>query len=252
MNKSSQARARRVHKLLFYLFFIGALLLGPAVEVALTLSLFNLGVVKSLSIAKEIGYYSGRAFSTLVCLCVFLIARRTKVWNVSRETEIVRRTATEFPGAWIQIERANSFLAKLFAMLAFVGASTYFLIFANNPDGHAADGFLGALGIILSCAGIIWFFANIHRPKLRVDERGIFGYKFYFWPRLVVWGSIERARIERTFSARGEESYSVLLQDARGHKLLFIDSGLLNHENRRRSRQIVDDIRCRLRGHNAD
>ena len=159
------------------------------------------------------------------------------------ETEEVRRTATEFRGRHIEDKRANEPLINTFVGLAYFCAGAFLLAQDSETQSRLVAA-LCPLGIACCFVGVIWYLMTRVISTLRVDERGVLGYQFRVWPRLVRWRGIEKLLIERSYDPlRDAKHLKIRLLNNKGRALLMLalDAGW-------RGEQIASEIKGRLSG----
>ena len=159
------------------------------------------------------------------------------------ETETVPRTATEFQGRLIRDNRFNEPLVNTFVGLFYFCLGAFFLAKGSETQNPVVAA-LYLIGIGFCFVAVIWYFLTRPLPTLRIDDRGVFGYKWRVWPRMVRWQNIEAVVIERShYPLMDHKQLKLRLKNARGRSLLVLslDSGW-------RGEKIVKEIKERLSG----
>ena len=91
--------------------------------------------------------------------------------------------------------------------------------FAQGPLNTA----VGALGLALFSLATLLTIATWGLPNASLDERGVFAYRFGFWPRLVRWHEIESAQFWHWTSFQsGALISTITLKDADDKTLLVL------------------------------
>ena len=177
--------------------------------------------------------------------------RRTGLPTQSRsETEIAQRTPGALPGKWKEVNPTLDVGVHVAVTLCFVIPMLLLVnqIFPTGKHTFDLNLFLFATGAC--CLAFVPLNFLKHKSStVRIDERGVFAYAFYFLPRLVRWEEIDQVYVRRVYHPlTGKEDLNLLLKNAQGKTVLALGGIAFKGIARKKSNQIVGEIGRRFYG----
>ncbi len=160
------------------------------------------------------------------------------------EVEITRRNPNAPPVQWREVSQPLDMAVHLAISIFFMISGLLLVnqIFSTGKHTFSWNSFsmaIGACGITF----IPWYFLRYKSSTVRVDERGVFAYAFYFFPRLVVWEGIEQVYVRRVYHPlAGKEDLNILLKDSQGKTVLALGGIAFKSIARKKSNEIIAEI----------
>lgn len=166
------------------------------------------------------------------------------------EVEIAQRAPGPPPGKWVEVSQLLDFgvhvVVTLFILITAV--SLFNQLFPIEKQTFNSTSFWNAAGIFC-IAFVPWYFLKYKSSTVRVDERGVFGYAFYFSPRLVLWENIDQVYVRRVYHPlTGKHDLNLLLKNAQGKTVLALGGIAFKAIPRKKSNHIVGEIRRHFYG----